>query len=34
MWSASIPEVFCGTREGCIEWSYTFKYGEVSALRG
>ena len=25
----SIPEVFCGTPEGCIKWSYTLKYGAV-----
>ena len=30
----SIPEVFCGTPEGCIKWSYTLKYGGVSSLRG
>ena len=30
----SIPEVFCGTPEGCIKWSYTLKYGAVSSSRG
>jgi len=34
MWSASIPEVFCGTPEGCIAWSYTLKYAAVFLSRG
>ena len=30
----SIPSVFCGTREGCIEWSSMRMCGVVSMWKG
>ena len=30
----SIPRVFCGTREGCIEWSSMRMCGVVSMWKG
>lgn len=33
-WSTNIPEIFCGTPEGCIAWSFTHKYAAASTSRG
>ena len=30
----SIPTVFCGTQEGCIEWSSMRRYGAASLWKG